>query len=52
MRLEPYLQHLPACPLHRADPWAHTGYEGLRAVEKTCTCGFHQAYAPPRSPAP
>ena len=52
MRLEPYLQHLPACPLHRADPWAHTGYEGLRAAEKTCTCGFHQAYAPPRSPAP
>ena len=52
MRLEPYLQHLPACPLHRADPWAHVGYEGLRATEKTCTCGFHQAYAPPRSPAP
>lgn len=57
MRLEPYLQHLPACPLHRADPWAHVGYEGLRATEKTCTCGFHKAYAAPptqkpESPAP
>ena len=57
MRLEPYLQHLPACPLHRADPWAHVGYEGLRATEKTCTCGFHKAYAAPptqtpQSPAP
>jgi hypothetical protein len=44
MRLEAYMQHLPSCGLHRADPWEPLGYSHLYQPRPPCSCGFERAY--------